>query len=199
MPISARSWASASRPTPAAARSSSSATKARQAPASKPSSPAPKNWPPNTATASNPPNHLPASSNKQEPSRQRNLGGFCVFFTVLAPPCSEGFVLVAALSGLMDIMRGSGPGGVVSVSGVGRFDGREMCMVHRMFRREFGLAASVVRQVSCGDSRRAHSVAAHLRFIGTALHHHHGGEDRYVWPLLERRAPVQASAHVVAV
>jgi len=107
--------------------------------------------------------------------------------------------LVAALSGLMDIMRGSGLGAAVSVSGVGRFDGREMCMVHRMFRREFGLAASVVRQVSCGDSRRAHSVAAHLRFIGTTLHHHHGGEDRYVWPLLERRAPVQASAHVVAV
>jgi len=106
---------------------------------------------------------------------------------------------VAALSGLMDIMRGSGLGAAVSVSGVGRFDGREMCMVHRMFRREFGLAASVVRQVSCGDSRRAHSVAAHLRFIGTTLHHHHGGEDRYVWPLLERRAPVQASAHVVAV
>ena len=30
------------------------------------------------------------------------------------------------------------------------------------------------------------------------LHHHHSSEDRYVWPLLEQRAPAQLSEHVTA-
>ncbi len=76
------------------------------------------------------------------------------------------------------------------------FDGREMTMVHKMFRREFGLAGGVVRRVACGDTARAEAVAWHLRFIGEVLHHHHSGEDHYVWPLLERRAPSQVSSHV---
>jgi iron-sulfur cluster repair protein YtfE (RIC family) len=81
--------------------------------------------------------------------------------------------------------------------GQSRFIGREMAMVHRMFRREFSLAGGVVRRVACGDTRHAHSVAAHLRFIGAILHHHHSGEDNVVWPLLVRRAPAQVSAHVL--
>jgi iron-sulfur cluster repair protein YtfE (RIC family) len=79
------------------------------------------------------------------------------------------------------------------------FDGREMTMVHRMFRRELLLAADVVRRVVRGDTRRSRIVAAHLRLIGSTLHHHHSGEDHYVWPLLERRAPSQVSAHVLRV
>ncbi len=69
-------------------------------------------------------------------------------------------------------------------------------MVHRMFRREFLLAAGVVRQVACGDTERARIVAAHLRFIGTTLNHHHSGEDCHIWPLLEGRASAQVSEHV---
>jgi len=78
------------------------------------------------------------------------------------------------------------------------FFGREMAMVHRMFRREFLLSSGVVRRVDSGDARRAHCVAAHLRFISATLHHHHSSEDRYVWPLLEQRAPAQLSEHVTA-
>jgi hemerythrin-like domain-containing protein len=101
-----------------------------------------------------------------------------------------------ALSRLMDTKTQGEPG---SAPGEMQFDGREMAMVHRMFRREFLLASQVVRRVACGDTRRAHTVTAHLRFIGTTLHHHHSGEDSYVWPLLVRRAPSHVSQHLLRV
>ena len=80
----------------------------------------------------------------------------------------------------MEIENGPHPT-VDSVSVHGHF-GREMAMVHRMFRREFLLAPEVVQRVGAGDVRRAHTVAGHLRFISATLHHHHSGEDRYIWP-----------------
>jgi len=70
---------------------------------------------------------------------------------------------------------------------------REMVMAHRMFRREFGLAAEVVRRVAVGEVDRAGAVADHLRFIAALLHHHHAGEDDYIWPLLLERALPQAN------
>src|ERR1700754_4420121 len=88
--------------------------------------------------------------------------------------------------------------GSVSAS-VEDYFAREMAMVHRMFRREFLLAPGMVRRVDVGDAGRAHGVAAHLRFISATLHHHHSSEDRYVWPLLQRRAPAQLTDHVAAV
>jgi hemerythrin-like domain-containing protein len=77
--------------------------------------------------------------------------------------------------------------------------GREMAMVHRMFRREFLLAAEAVRHVAVGDTRSARIVAAHLRIVASTLHHHHSGEDSYVWPLLELRAPSHVSEHLLCV
>ncbi len=76
------------------------------------------------------------------------------------------------------------------------FDGREMALVHRMFRREFRLASGVVRQVHGGNTERAQTVTKHLRLLATILHHHHSCEDRYVWPLLERREPLVSGHHV---
>jgi|SoiMethySBSTD1v2_1073268.scaffolds.fasta_scaffold117742_2 iron-sulfur cluster repair protein YtfE (RIC family) len=87
----------------------------------------------------------------------------------------------------------------VSAAITTHFDGREMAMVHRMFRREFMLASGVVRHVAAGDWERASTVAAHLRLVGSILHHHHSAEDRYVWPLLEQRAPSQISECVLRV
>jgi len=40
------------------------------------------------------------------------------------------------------------------MSDANHFDGREMAMVHRMFRREFLLAPGAVRQVAGGDNGR---------------------------------------------
>jgi hypothetical protein len=64
---------------------------------------------------------------------------------------------------------------------------------------EFLLAGGVVRRVACGDTRRAHMVAAHLRLINSTLHHHHSGEDQHVGPLLDTRAPSPESVHVLRV
>ena len=69
-------------------------------------------------------------------------------------------------------------------------DVQEMVIVHRMFRREYGLAPVLVRGVAAGDSERASVVAGHLTEIGTMLHHHHAGEDALVWPRLHARTPV---------
>lgn len=67
------------------------------------------------------------------------------------------------------------------------FDGREMLMVHNMFRREFMLATGLVEQVIDGDGERIETVISHLQFITNILHKHHELEDRQVWPLLRRR------------
>jgi iron-sulfur cluster repair protein YtfE (RIC family) len=118
---------------------------------------------------------------------------------VLGLAANERIMAVPAFFRLMNIKSERQPDATVSTSDVSHFDGREMAMVHRMFRREFLLAAGVVRQVAGGDIRRARVVAAHLRLICATLHHHHSGEDRYIWPLLERRAPSQVSEHVLCV
>lgn len=68
-------------------------------------------------------------------------------------------------------------------------DTREMNTVHTMFRREFRLAPGVVRAVDAGDTERARTVADHLEFLTTVLHHHHVGEDELLWPKLLARVP----------
>ena len=67
-------------------------------------------------------------------------------------------------------------------------DTQEMVIVHRVFRREFGLAPRLVAQVPAGDVARAGVVAAHLTEMCSMLHHHHSGEDALVWPRLQERA-----------
>lgn len=76
------------------------------------------------------------------------------------------------------------------------FDGREMDMVHRRLASECRLAAEVVRQIACGDTHRGGIVAAHLRSVGMALHHHHWAQDRYVWSPLAGRSGSQVSGSV---
>jgi hemerythrin-like domain-containing protein len=63
----------------------------------------------------------------------------------------------------------------------------EMVVVHRAFRREFGLAPKLIRRVADGDRERAGVVADYLEFIGNGLHHHHTAEDELLWPLLLER------------
>ena len=71
-------------------------------------------------------------------------------------------------------------------------DTSDMVVVHRVFRREFRLLPQMVRAVPSGDTARARVVAAHCAEMVEALHHHHGGEDDLVWPLLRERAALQA-------
>jgi hypothetical protein len=69
------------------------------------------------------------------------------------------------------------------------FDGREMRLLHDVFRRELGLAAAAVEGVAAGDRERAVLVSAHIGAVTTLLHHHHEGEDTHDWPLLVHRCP----------
>ena len=69
-------------------------------------------------------------------------------------------------------------------------DVRDMYVVHRAFRREFGLLPDLIRDVISGDVARAEVVASHLDLVLAGLHMHHTGEDVVLWPLLlERVAP----------
>lgn len=76
------------------------------------------------------------------------------------------------------------------------FDGREMEMMHRMFRREFALMPGLVRDVAGGDRERTEVVAKHLAFVNAALHNHHHFEDTFVWPLLLERGAEDIAPHV---
>ena len=67
------------------------------------------------------------------------------------------------------------------------FDGREMFVVHTMFRREFGLLPGLVRGVAPGDQQRMRVVAGHILGVATVLHHHHRAEDEQAWPFLLER------------
>lgn len=65
-----------------------------------------------------------------------------------------------------------------------------MVVVHRAFRREFPLAARLVRATPPGDTDRATQVAEHIELGLLGLDKHHTAEDTHLWPkLLERAAP----------
>jgi hypothetical protein len=64
-------------------------------------------------------------------------------------------------------------------------DTRDMLVVHDSIRRQFGQAPALVRGVAPGDSVRAAVVADHVDLLGALLHHHHAGEDRLLWPVLQ--------------
>ncbi|MDN5749297.1 MAG: hemerythrin domain-containing protein [Pseudonocardia sp.] len=71
----------------------------------------------------------------------------------------------------------------------GGVDTRDMLVVHLALRREFRLAPGLVRRTRDGDTRRARTVATHLTLMADLLRHHHGGEDRLLWPALLARVP----------
>ena len=68
-------------------------------------------------------------------------------------------------------------------------DTDEMVLIHIFLRREFRLAAGVLRRVRPGDTARAAQVADHLDFLDRFLHHHHTIEDELLWPVLLARVP----------
>jgi hemerythrin-like domain-containing protein len=65
---------------------------------------------------------------------------------------------------------------------------REMVIVHKSFRREFGDGPDWVRRVAPGDTAQAALVYEHLDRTFELLHHHHLAEDLNLWPLLRERA-----------
>lgn len=75
-------------------------------------------------------------------------------------------------------------------------DTRDMVVVHDSIRRQFGQVPDLVRGVAPGDTGRAAVVADHLDLLGALLHHHHVGEDRLLWPVLQPRVPADAAETV---
>lgn len=67
----------------------------------------------------------------------------------------------------------------------------EMVLVHRVFRRELGLAPGLVAAVPAHDRRTGARLGGHLRFVLDGLHVHHSGEDELLWPLLVERATLE--------
>lgn len=88
----------------------------------------------------------------------------------------------------------SAPGPILGSAGecVGtpraRPDTTDMVLVHRAFRREFGLAPWLVRSARADDTARVEQVAKHVSEFAEALQHHHSGEDDLLWPRLLQRA-----------
>jgi hemerythrin-like domain-containing protein len=73
-----------------------------------------------------------------------------------------------------------------------RVDTWEMVMVHRVFRREFGMLPAMIRAAAPGDRARAEVLGDHLRNLTGALHHHHSAEDELLWPVMVGRVGLRA-------
>ncbi|GAA0929986.1 hypothetical protein GCM10009554_12730 [Kribbella koreensis] len=71
-------------------------------------------------------------------------------------------------------------------------DTHEMVIIHRVFRREFGLLPDLIGHVTVGDTERAALVGEHLTDLVASLHHHHEGEDDLLWPPLLEKASLEA-------
>jgi hemerythrin-like domain-containing protein len=67
-------------------------------------------------------------------------------------------------------------------------DTHDMVVVHRMFRREFGLMPAMLATVEAGDVQRSTVLGAHATEMLSILHHHHNTEDELLWPRLHERA-----------
>jgi hemerythrin-like domain-containing protein len=83
-------------------------------------------------------------------------------------------------------------GSAASAAGVQRPDTHGMVVIHRAFRRESRLLATLIAAVPAGDTRRARVLADHLRWYRLGLHNHHTGEDELIWPLLLARVDLEA-------
>jgi hypothetical protein len=71
-------------------------------------------------------------------------------------------------------------------------DTQEMVIVHRVFRREFGLLPDLIEAVPAGDTARAAVLAEHAQDVSAGLHHHHETEDLLLWPPLLQAVPLEA-------
>jgi hemerythrin-like domain-containing protein len=69
---------------------------------------------------------------------------------------------------------------------------QQMVVIHRVFRREFGLLPALIRGVAADDLERAKVVAAHVTGLLRFVHIHHSGEDELLWPVLLERVEVES-------
>ena len=71
-------------------------------------------------------------------------------------------------------------------------DTHAMVVIHRAFCRESQLLGELITAVPDGDTGRAAVLCRHLAWYQAGLTNHHRGEDELLWPLLHKRAEVDA-------
>ena len=69
---------------------------------------------------------------------------------------------------------------------------QQMVVIHRVFRREFGLLPALIRGVAADDLDRAKVVADHATWLLRFVHVHHSGEDELLWPVLLERVEIES-------
>ena len=70
-----------------------------------------------------------------------------------------------------------------------------MVLVHKVFRREFGLLPVLLAGVDAGNTARIALIAAHANELSTALRHHHAAEQDLLWHRLRDRDALDESLH----
>ena len=65
----------------------------------------------------------------------------------------------------------------------------EIVLIHRLFRRLYGEAPGLVRNVAPGDAKRVAILVDHLHGLVALLHTHHHAEDEFFWDRMTERAP----------
>jgi Hemerythrin HHE cation binding domain len=66
----------------------------------------------------------------------------------------------------------------------GPVDLTPMFLMHHAFRRDLTTFAAAVRGTPVTDRRTWRALDQRWQRFATILHHHHSGEDRYIWPVL---------------
>lgn len=66
----------------------------------------------------------------------------------------------------------------------GPVDLTPMFLMHHAFRRDLANFAGAVRGTPVGDRATWQALDQRWQRFSTILHHHHSGEDRYIWPEL---------------
>ena len=69
----------------------------------------------------------------------------------------------------------------------GPVDMTMMYLMHHAFRRDLAAFAGAAPLTPVADRRAWAALAARWELFATALHHHHRGEDREIWPRLVER------------
>jgi uncharacterized protein YndB with AHSA1/START domain len=71
----------------------------------------------------------------------------------------------------------------------GPADTRTMRIVHNALRRDLARAGTVLRTAPYPHPDQRRALAAHLAWMMGFLHHHHGGEDAGLYPLVRAKNP----------
>lgn len=86
-----------------------------------------------------------------------------------------------------------------AASPTGPIDLTPMYLVHHAFRRDLADVVAAVRATPLDDRGTWQALVDRWDRFSMVLHHHHGGEDSGLWPLLQARATEEGAVDAVEV